>query len=65
MQINFRKIGLYAVLGGVVGLGVSYLYGQLGSTCSIMCNPYLATGIGVMFGVLWAPSGGKKTDADI
>lgn len=31
----------------------------------IMCNPYLAGGLGIIVGALWTPSGGKKTDADI
>lgn len=45
-----RRLITGGLIGIVVGLGVSWLSGQLGSSCSIMCNPYIAVTLGAVLG---------------
>jgi hypothetical protein len=51
-SIRLKRTLLYAAIGGVAGLGLSYLSQSFGSSCSIMCNSWLATGYGVFGGLI-------------
>jgi len=52
-NLRFVKIGGGIILGGVAGLGFSFLSGWLGSSCTIMCNPYIAGSMGMLVGALF------------
>ena len=56
MNLNNRvkKFAAFIVVGGLMGLGISYLYGQVGASCSIMCNPVYALAFGGAVGALMA-----------
>jgi hypothetical protein len=45
---------LFGVAGVLIGLGASWLSGQFGSSCAIMCNPYIAGTVGGVLGVSMA-----------
>jgi uncharacterized membrane protein len=49
---RFRtRLIIGGLAGIVVGIGASYLSGQLGSSCTIMCNPYVAGSLGGVLGM--------------
>ncbi len=48
------KIVSGVILGGAAGFGLSYLWGYLGSSCPLMCNPVPASVIGMLAGVMIA-----------
>lgn len=57
MSLNKKhlvKIGGGIILGGLAGIGISMASGWLGSSCTIMCNPKIAGGLGMLIGGLFA-----------
>ena len=48
------RVLLFGLAGVLIGLGASWLSGQFGSSCSIMCNPYIAGTVGGVLGVSMA-----------
>lgn len=57
MTVTARKIkrtALFVGVGVVIGLAFSFLSGQLGSSCTIMCNPYIAGSLGGVMGAVWS-----------
>lgn len=47
---KLTKFGLFAAVGAIIGVGISLVSSHFGSSCSIMCNQWLAGGFGAMFG---------------
>ena len=48
------RILLFGLAGVLIGIGASWLSGQFGSSCSIMCNPYIAGTVGGGLGITMA-----------
>ncbi len=46
------KIGTGIILGGLAGIAFSVASGYLGSSCTILCNPKIAAGMGMVFGAV-------------
>ncbi|MBD3257774.1 hypothetical protein GF377_05020 [candidate division GN15 bacterium] len=46
----WKRAVIAGLAGIVVGLGASWLSGQLGSSCTLMCNPYVAASLGGALG---------------
>jgi len=56
MKLNKKrlvKIGGGIILGGLAGIALSMASGYLGSSCTIMCNPKIAAGLGMAFGAVF------------
>ncbi len=56
MKLNKKrlvKLGLGIILGGLAGLALSFASGQFGSSCSILCNPKIASGLGMVYGAIF------------
>lgn len=51
-SLRLKKTLLYVAIGGVAGLGLSFVSQSFGSSCSIMCNTWLATGYGAFGGLI-------------
>ncbi len=51
-----ERIIFGALLGTTIGFGVGYLGARAGGSCPFMCNPYIAAGIGLVLGALFASS---------
>jgi thioredoxin 1 len=51
------RIVLGVVFGGGIGLAVGCLGRSAGGQCPILCNPYVATGVGVVLGLVLASRG--------
>ncbi|MFZ5979344.1 MAG: hypothetical protein ACOYVF_01820 [Candidatus Zixiibacteriota bacterium] len=49
---SLKRTLIYAFLGGIAGFILNFAYINLGSTRQIMCNPYLAVTLGVVFGAV-------------
>jgi thiol-disulfide isomerase/thioredoxin len=45
------------VVGGGIGLAVGMAGKSVGGQCPILCNPYIATGLGVFLGLFFASQG--------
>jgi len=51
-SIRIKRTLLFAAIGGLAGLGLSFVSQSFGSSCSIMCNSWLASGYGVFAGAV-------------
>ncbi|MGD8240736.1 MAG: thioredoxin family protein [Armatimonadota bacterium] len=52
------RIVLAVIIGGAIGLGVGMAGRALGGQCPLLCNPYVATGLGVVVALLLASRAG-------
>jgi len=56
MKLNKKrlvKIGTGIILGGLIGVAISAASGYFGSSCTILCNPKIAAGMGMIFGAVF------------
>lgn len=51
-SLRIKRTLLFAAIGGLAGLGLSWLSQSFGSSCTIMCNNWLASGYGVFAGLV-------------
>lgn len=51
-----ERIIFGALLGATIGFGVGYLGARAGGSCPFICNPYIAAGLGLALGALFASS---------
>ena len=51
-MLPILKPVLGLLLGALVGFGVSKISGAAGGGCPLTCNPYLASGMGALIGLL-------------
>jgi len=57
------RIAFAVLVGGGLGLAVGLLSRGMGGQCPLMCNPYVATGIGVVLALMVASRGGVSATA--
>jgi thioredoxin 1 len=60
-RINMTQRMIFgALVGATVGFGIGLLSSRTGGTCPILCNPYIAAGLGLFIGGMFASSGASS-----
>lgn len=58
---NWKKVGLYGLVGLALGYAYYYFIGCNSGSCAISSNPYLTSGYGLGAGIFMALEFGKKS----